>query len=187
MREEVLEQMEAARENPESAGTPQDFHFKALQVACRLQHAAFPEYRQSVLLSVLCRLRAPVTACSKTYGGKRHEGCLLSRLHICANSAALRLLLPSLSNMPCLVGLPHEASASLMCCLWMQGELVVAGVFVRVYNEQPTFSVTDAPAFCKGLVSYLHVQTQSPQFRSAQADTQESLSEGARYLHSRSV
>ncbi len=32
MREEVLEQMEAARENPESAGTPQDFHFKALQV-----------------------------------------------------------------------------------------------------------------------------------------------------------
>ena len=32
MREEVLEQMEAARENPESAGTPQDFYFKALQV-----------------------------------------------------------------------------------------------------------------------------------------------------------
>ena len=32
MREEVLELMEAAREHPETAGTPQDFTFKALQV-----------------------------------------------------------------------------------------------------------------------------------------------------------
>ena len=54
----------------------------------------------------------------------------------------------------------------------MQGELVVAGVFVRVYNEQPTFAVSDAPSFCKGLVSYLHVQTQSPLFCALQADAQ---------------
>ena len=32
MREEVLELMETARQNPEAAGTPQEFHFKALQV-----------------------------------------------------------------------------------------------------------------------------------------------------------
>lgn len=32
MREEVLQLMDAARENPEAAGTPQDFRFKALQV-----------------------------------------------------------------------------------------------------------------------------------------------------------
>ena len=66
----------------------------------------------------------------------------------------------------------------------MQGELVVAGVFVRVYNEQPTFMVSDPPAFCKGLVSYLHVQTQSPQFRAAQAATQEPVPEGAACLQS---
>ena len=35
-------------------------------------------------------------------------------------------------------------------------ELVVAGVFVRVYNEQPNFPVTDPAAFCKGLVTFLH-------------------------------
>lgn len=44
-----------------------------------------------------------------------------------------------------------------------QGELVVAGVFVRVYNEQPTFPVADPAAFCKGLVTYLHAQTQAPE------------------------
>ncbi len=64
---------------------------------------------------------------------------------------------------------------------------MVAGVFVRVYNEQPTFSVSDAPAFCKGLVSYLHVQTQSQQFRAAQADIQETLSEGLQFLQSISM
>ena len=58
----------------------------------------------------------------------------------------------------------------------MQGELVVAGVFVRVYNEQPTFPVSDPPAFCKGLVSYLHVQTHSPLFQAAQTDIQQSPS-----------
>jgi len=38
MREEVLELMEAARQNPESAGTPQDFRFKALQVRGPVTH-----------------------------------------------------------------------------------------------------------------------------------------------------
>lgn len=46
-------------------------------------------------------------------------------------------------------------------CGALQGELVVANVFVRVYNEQPTFPVSDPAAFCKGLVSYLHMQAQS--------------------------
>ena len=58
---------------------------------------------------------------------------------------------------------------------------MVAGVFVRVYNEQPTFPISDPPAFCKGLVSYLHVQTQSLEFRAAQTDTQESPAEGAKH------
>lgn len=66
----------------------------------------------------------------------------------------------------------------------MQGELVVAGVFVRVYNEQPTFPVTDPPAFCKGLVSYLHVQTHSPLFRAAQTDMQRSSAEGKQEFRS---
>lgn len=60
----------------------------------------------------------------------------------------------------------------------------MAGVFVRVFNEQPTFLVSDPPAFCKGLVSYLHVQTQSPQFCTAQAAKQEPVPEGAAHLHS---
>ena len=49
----------------------------------------------------------------------------------------------------------------------LQGELVVANVFVRVYNEQPTFPVSDAASFCKGLVSYLHTQAQSSWFKDA--------------------
>lgn len=35
-------------------------------------------------------------------------------------------------------------------------ELVVAGVFVRVYNEQANFPVADPAAFCKGLVTHIH-------------------------------
>lgn len=35
-------------------------------------------------------------------------------------------------------------------------ELVVAGVFVRVYNEQPNFPVADPAGFCKGLVTFIH-------------------------------
>lgn len=42
---------------------------------------------------------------------------------------------------------------------FLQGELIVANVFVRVYNEQPTFQVSDPAAFCKCLVAYLHTQT----------------------------
>lgn len=61
---------------------------------------------------------------------------------------------------------------SLLSDLPWQRELVVAGVFVRVFNEQPTFLVTDPPAFCKGLVSYLHMQTQSEQFWAAQMGSQ---------------
>ena len=37
-----------------------------------------------------------------------------------------------------------------------QGELVVAGVFVRIYNEQPAYAVADPAAFAKGLVSWIH-------------------------------
>ena len=51
MREEVLELMEAAREHPESAGTPQDFRFKALQVGPALQHVIDVLVQQSALLS----------------------------------------------------------------------------------------------------------------------------------------
>ena len=56
----------------------------------------------------------------------------------------------------------------LMACL-PQGELIVAGVFVRVYNEQPAFPVADPAAFCKGLVTYLHAQTQQQQQQRAPA------------------
>ncbi len=35
-------------------------------------------------------------------------------------------------------------------------ELAVAGVFVRVFNEQPNFPVADPAAFCKGLVTFIH-------------------------------
>ncbi len=46
-------------------------------------------------------------------------------------------------------------------------ELVVAGVFVRVYNEQPNFPVADPAAFCKGLVTFIHSHMKpevSPQY-----------------------
>lgn len=35
-------------------------------------------------------------------------------------------------------------------------ELVIAGVFVGVYNQQPTFPVADPAAFCRGLVTFIH-------------------------------
>jgi hypothetical protein len=31
----------------------------------------------------------------------------------------------------------------------LQGELTVAGVYVRVFNSQPNFVLSDAQAFCK--------------------------------------
>lgn len=36
-----------------------------------------------------------------------------------------------------------------------QGELAVAGVYVRVFNEQPNFTLADPAAFCKARSSAL--------------------------------
>ncbi|KAK9809260.1 hypothetical protein WJX72_012293 [[Myrmecia] bisecta] len=57
----------------------------------------------------------------------------------------------------------------------LEGELVVAGVFVRVYNEQPGFPVADTAAFCKGLVTYIHgvvraEEAEPPQASASDAD-----------------
>ncbi|KAK9807966.1 hypothetical protein WJX73_008492 [Symbiochloris irregularis] len=38
----------------------------------------------------------------------------------------------------------------------IQGELVVAGVFVRIFNEQPAYALSDAAAFAKGLVTWVN-------------------------------
>lgn len=35
-------------------------------------------------------------------------------------------------------------------------ELVIAGVFVGVYNQQPNFPIADPAAFCRGLVTFVH-------------------------------
>ena len=42
----------------------------------------------------------------------------------------------------------------------------MAGIFVRVYNEQPGFGVTHevATAFCKGLVTWINSQSLAPTF-----------------------
>ncbi|GAB4814092.1 hypothetical protein N2152v2_001138 [Parachlorella kessleri] len=60
--------------------------------------------------------------------------------------------------------LPTDSAASLaprdFAYSSLKGELVVAGVFVRVYNEQPSFALSDAAAFCKGLVTWLHASHQ---------------------------
>lgn len=53
---------------------------------------------------------------------------------------------------------PDVRAASQHTFKAIQGELVIAGVFVRVYNEQPSFSLADPNSFCKGLVTYLHSQ-----------------------------
>jgi DnaJ family protein C protein 13 len=42
----------------------------------------------------------------------------------------------------------------------LQGELVLAGVFVRVFTEQPDFQLSDPAAFCKALVTYIYQQQQ---------------------------
>ena len=36
----------------------------------------------------------------------------------------------------------------------LEGELTVAGVFVRVFVEQPAFAVADPAAFCKARTSH---------------------------------
>lgn len=33
---------------------------------------------------------------------------------------------------------------------------MVAGVFVRIYNEQPAYALADAAAFAKGLVTWIN-------------------------------
>lgn len=43
----------------------------------------------------------------------------------------------------------------------LQGELVVSGVFVRVYNEQPSFVLFNPGGFCKGLVTFLYQSSSS--------------------------
>lgn len=37
----------------------------------------------------------------------------------------------------------------------LQGELAVAGVYVRIYNTQPNFGLADPQAFCKVRFTYL--------------------------------
>lgn len=38
----------------------------------------------------------------------------------------------------------------------LEGELQISAVYVRVYNEQPLFRLTDPVEFCKGLVKFIH-------------------------------
>lgn len=45
----------------------------------------------------------------------------------------------------------------------LAGELVIAGVFVRVYDQQPAFAVSDPASLCRGLVTYLHTVVRPPQ------------------------
>ncbi len=77
MREEVLEQMEAARENPEAAGTPHDFHFKALQVQCATRHTLDNDSERSLLLSLRSCKRM------KRYGAERHSVICAEAPHVC--------------------------------------------------------------------------------------------------------
>lgn len=44
---------------------------------------------------------------------------------------------------------PDTAAAAGFKYSALGGELVVAGVFVRVFNEQPGYSVKDPATFCK--------------------------------------
>ena len=57
-------------------------------------------------------------------------------------------------------------------------ELVVAGVFVRLYNEQPDCPLADAPALCKGLVTHVHMATTGDAMRTTAA-----AAAGAVFLH----
>lgn len=41
------------------------------------------------------------------------------------------------------------------CYNTLRGELFIQRVFVRVYNEQPGFKLSDPVAFAKGLLNYL--------------------------------
>lgn len=48
----------------------------------------------------------------------------------------------------------------------LQDELVAAGIFVRVFNEQPSFVLTheEATLFCKGLVTWISVYSRKDSF-----------------------
>lgn len=57
----------------------------------------------------------------------------------------------------------------------MQGELVVAGVFVRVYNQQPGFAMghEEATSFCKGLVTWINTHSKQSGFCTVPSPTGE--------------
>jgi DnaJ family protein C protein 13 len=59
--------------------------------------------------------------------------------------------------------------APLQC---LRGELVVAGVFVRLYAEQPGFQLSDPPAFCKALVTYIYQEQQAGDEKAEQQQQQ---------------
>lgn len=42
----------------------------------------------------------------------------------------------------------------------LEGELQISGVYVRVYNEQPAFRLSDPVEFCKGLIKFIHTTIQ---------------------------
>ena len=47
---------------------------------------------------------------------------------------------------------------------------MVAGVFVRVFNDNPAAALADTAAFCRGLVTYVHAQAAPAAFAQAAAD-----------------
>lgn len=47
---------------------------------------------------------------------------------------------------------------------------MVAGVFVRVFNDNPAAMLADPAAFCRGLVTYVHAQAAPAAFAQAAAD-----------------
>jgi DnaJ family protein C protein 13 len=98
--------------------------------------------------------------------------CCMPAAYLFAASPAACLLLPQLVYLVSLPFVPraiHKLSTSdthtpnlpparppfLQC---LRGELLVAGVFVRVYTEQPDSQLSDPAAFCKALVTYIYQQ-----------------------------
>jgi len=67
----------------------------------------------------------------------------------------------------------HEMHEYHSACHDAQGELVVAGVFVRVYNQQPAFAMghEEATQLCKGLVTWINAHSKSPDFCVVPAST----------------
>ena len=54
----------------------------------------------------------------------------------------------------------------------LQDELVVAGIYVRIYNQQPGFTIPAAEAadFCKGLVVWIKAAATPPFWTAAASD-----------------